>query len=657
MPEQSLIDLSLPIHGGMRGVKKSPCHLLEKDGWNSSTLELYSHSGTHMDAPIHFGCGKQTIDEIPVDRFLSDAWMVDLTGIEPAGLIHVADLGVVADQIQAGQSLILKTGWSAHVDDPGIYRDKLPRISEELALWCVDKQINLIGVEPPSVADVNNLPEVTRIHQILLGGDILIVEGLTNLESLPPSPFRFGAFPLKIQRGDGFPCRAFASAEPISLRQAIHQRLLASNTVVAVLDDDPTGTQTIHDINVHLELDKDKLVEEMQNGPGLFFILTNSRALPESEADDLARRIGSLLKQAGTEAGRKVLLVSRSDSTLRGHYPSEVNALAEAYGCPDAAHVLAPFFEEGGRLTIDDVHYVKEAGELVPAASTPFAKDATFGYKNSNLRLWVNEKTNGAVADAAIGSLGRSSNQDPCAELQDRQKSCFILNAVEEKDLEVPVMAILDEMGRGRDFVFRSAAGVVRVLAGQDPVPLMSRDALRNSSGCGGLVVVGSYVPKTTSQLNYLRRSDALEFLEIEVPRVIAGDDTGQYLSELAGKMNAILGADRNLVVYTSRELVRVEDKEESLRINVRVSDFLVSLISQLEQSPRFLVSKGGITSSEVARMGLQVKQAQVMGQIIPGVPVWQLGDSSKFPGLKCVVFPGNLGDESSLLTAVEKLI
>ncbi|MEX0320723.1 MAG: four-carbon acid sugar kinase family protein [Puniceicoccaceae bacterium] len=657
MPEQSLIDLSLSIHPGLRGVRKSPCHVLDKDGWNSSTLELYSHSGTHMDAPIHFGCSDQTIDEIPLDRCLSVAWMADLSGIEPAALIKVSDLGVVADQIQAGQSLILKTGWSAYVDNASVYRDQLPRISEELALWCVEKQLNLIGVEPPSVADVNNLPEVTRIHEILLGGDIIIVEGLTNLDAVPPSPFQFGAFPLKIQRGDGFPCRAFASEGQVLLRTAIHQRLLASNTVVAVLDDDPTGTQTIHDINVHLELDKDKLVEEMQQGPGLFFILTNSRALPEKEADELARKIGNLLKKAGDEAGRKVLLVSRSDSTLRGHYPSEVNALAEAYGCPNAAHVLAPFFEEGGRLTIDDVHYVREAGELVPAASTPFAKDATFGYKNSNLRLWIQEKTNGAVEDAQIGSLGRTSGQDLQAELNDDEKSCYILNAVEEKDLEPSIMSILESMDRGRDFVFRSAAGVVRVLAGQVPVPLMSKEALRNTSGCGGLVVVGSYVPKTTSQLNYLRRSEALQFMEIEVPRVISGADNQLYLDELAKEMNTILGNDGNLVVYTSRELVRVEDKDESLRINVRVSDFLVSLIERIEQSPRFLVSKGGITSSEVARIGLQVKQALVMGQIIPGVPVWKLGQSSKFPGLKCVVFPGNLGDESSLLTAVEKLI
>jgi uncharacterized protein YgbK (DUF1537 family) len=427
--------------------------------------------------------------------------------------------------------------------------------------------------------------------------------------------------------------------------------------VVAVLDDDPTGTQTIHGFNVHLELDEDKLVEEMRDGPGLFFILTNSRALPESEADKLAWRIGSFLKKAATDAGKKVLLVSRSDSTLRGHYPSEVNALAQAFGCPDAAHVLAPFFAEGGRLTIDDVHYVREAGELIPVAMTPFAKDATFGYENSNLRLWIGEKTDGNIQDEAIGSLGRSSGVDLLDELNDPGKSCFILNAEEEKDLEPSIMAILEAMQQGRDFVFRSAAGVVRVLAGQDPVPPMSNEALSNTSGCGGLVIVGSYVPKSTSQLNYLRRSDVLQFLEIEVPRVISGEDNDLYLLELAEKMNSVLAADDNLVLYTSRELVRVDDKDESLRINVRVSAFLVSLVKRIEQSPRFLVSKGGITSSEVARIGLQVKQASVLGQIIPGVPVWKLGETSKFPGLKCVLFPGNFGDESSLLTTVEKLI
>jgi kynurenine formamidase len=214
MPEQQLIDLTMTLRAGLPGYLRQPRHLLEKDGWNSSSLDLYSHAGTHMDAPKHFGAGPRTIDQTPLSRCLSTAWVADLRAItKPGCLITLEDIGDITGKIQAGQSLLLHTGWSSHIGDPAFYRDQLPRISEQIANWCVENRLNLIGVEAPSVADVNDLQEVTRIHKILLGADILIVEGLTGLDALPRGPFTFGAFPLKIEGGDGCPCRAFAILE------------------------------------------------------------------------------------------------------------------------------------------------------------------------------------------------------------------------------------------------------------------------------------------------------------------------------------------------------------------------------------------------------------------------------------------------------------
>lgn len=204
------IDLTLPLRHGMRGVAFSPKHRLAVDGWNSTILELYSHAGTHLDAPVHFGAGEGTIDQIAPHRFLSIAWLADVSRVGPGGRIGLPEVGAVADQVRPGQSLLLRTGWSQYVDSPALYRDRLPRIGEDLAHWCVERGINAIGVEPPSVADVNNLPEVTRIHCLLLGAGIMIVEGLAQLEALPPSPFLFGAFPLKLEGIDGSPCRALA---------------------------------------------------------------------------------------------------------------------------------------------------------------------------------------------------------------------------------------------------------------------------------------------------------------------------------------------------------------------------------------------------------------------------------------------------------------
>lgn len=205
-----LVDLTLTLRHGMRGVEFETARTVERDGWNARTLHLYSHAGTHMDAQTHFGAGPETVDQISLDRCLGPAWVVNLDGVQPKALITIAHLGEAAANFLSGESLLVRTGWSRHVDNPQYYRDQFPRISEELAHWCVDRQVKILGVEPPSVADVGNRDELTRIHHILLGGGVIIVEGLANLDALTQPKILFGAFPLKIESGDGCPCRAFA---------------------------------------------------------------------------------------------------------------------------------------------------------------------------------------------------------------------------------------------------------------------------------------------------------------------------------------------------------------------------------------------------------------------------------------------------------------
>jgi arylformamidase len=201
------IDVTLTYKPGMRGVEFEPAKIFSRDGWNAKTLHLYSHAGTHMDAPFHFQVNEQTIDQIEPDRFFIVCYVVDLTGIQPKTEIGVADLGEVRHLVQEKEGLIFRTGWSRFIGEP-VYRNGLPSVSKELAEWCVQKGIAFIGVEPPSVADVNNLEKLTEIHRILLEGDIIIVEGLVNLEQITKQKVQMIALPLKIQDGDGAPCRA-----------------------------------------------------------------------------------------------------------------------------------------------------------------------------------------------------------------------------------------------------------------------------------------------------------------------------------------------------------------------------------------------------------------------------------------------------------------
>jgi kynurenine formamidase len=177
-----------------------------------------------MDAPTHFGVSDQTIDRIPLDRCMGPVWVVDPVehpsvrgeGVHGApyecALIRVADLGPTADKVQKGDGLLLRTGWSRYVGSSS-YRDKLPRVSLELAEWCAARGVRMLGVEPPSIADVNNLDELIAVHRVLLQAGVIVVEGLANLDQIRREKVTFMALPLKVAGGDGAPVRAFALEE------------------------------------------------------------------------------------------------------------------------------------------------------------------------------------------------------------------------------------------------------------------------------------------------------------------------------------------------------------------------------------------------------------------------------------------------------------
>lgn len=204
-----VVDLTLPLTSGDRGVKIEPARRLETDGWNATTLSLYSHCGTHMDAPVHFGTGTQTIDSITAEDFIGPAWVADVRPIEPHSLIKPEHLGDIAEKFKPGESLLICTGWSEYYGQDK-YRNELPRVSLELVLWCAEKKVKMLGVEPPSVADINDIDELTAIHQILFKSGVIVVEGLANLTSLSKPQVTFIVLPLKIANGDGAPARAIA---------------------------------------------------------------------------------------------------------------------------------------------------------------------------------------------------------------------------------------------------------------------------------------------------------------------------------------------------------------------------------------------------------------------------------------------------------------
>ncbi len=454
---------------------------------------------------------------------------------------------------------------------------------------------------------------------------------------------------------------ALPSEWPVDLRATIRGQVEASGRTIVVLDDDPTGTQTVYDLPVLTGWGVDVLAAELSTRPACFYVLTNSRALPGPEAAQLGRTIGRNLAAASAQTGRDVVVVSRSDSTLRGHYPAETDALAEGLGQSVDGTLIIPFFLEGGRYTIDNIHWVAEGDTLVPASQTPYAADKAFGYKNSDLRAWVEEKTGGRVSagDVAAVTLDDLRRGGPDA-VRDRLlgisggQVCFV-NCASYRDMEVFVLGLLAAEAAGKRFLYRTAASFVQVRAGLPARPLLTANDLDLPSSGGGLFVVGSYVPKTTAQLDALLAQPGIVPVEIDVAALL-DDRRASTLAAAIAATDAALAANRSVAVFTSRKLVSVDDHAGSLSIGRRVSDGLIEIVQKISQRPRYLVAKGGITSSDTATAGLGVVRAVVAGQILPGIPVWRTGDESRHPGLPYIVFPGNVGGDDALVEVERKL-
>lgn len=450
------------------------------------------------------------------------------------------------------------------------------------------------------------------------------------------------------------------------LKEAIRK----SRRKIVVLDDDPTGVQTVHDVSVYTDWSEEAVLSGFKEENSLFYILTNSRGFTAAETEKAHREIACRVLKAAGETGRGFILMNRGDSTLRGHYPLETEVLREVLwkegGIQVDGEVICPFFREGGRYTIGNVHYVRYGSELIPAGETEFAKDRTFGYRSSNLTEYVEEKTDGVFPSQNVVCIGLDDLQKGDVDKvagQLMEVSGFnkiIVNAIGYGDLKVFCLALYRAMDQGKRFLFRTAASLVKVIGGIADQPLLTREQMvRCENGHGGVIVVGSHTAKTTRQLEELKKIPGIEFLEFNSDLVLDQAALEEETERIVRSMGTIIAGGRTAAVYTRRRLLELENdtREAALKRSVKISDAVQSLVGRLEVVPAFVVAKGGITSSDVGTRALQVKKATVMGQAAPGVPVWKTGEESRFPGIPYVIFPGNVGEDGTLREAVEVLI
>ncbi len=422
---------------------------------------------------------------------------------------------------------------------------------------------------------------------------------------------------------------------------------------LVVLDDDPTGCQTVHDVKILTTWDRETVAETAAHHD-IFFILTNTRAYGAEKAAALTRQIATVL--TGCIPAHALRIISRSDSTLRGHFGAEVMTLVQACGPYDGILII-PFFGEGGRYTIDGTHYLEQQDALVEVHRTEFARDPVFGYAHSYLPAWVAEQSKGFWTQEAVVKITLSDIREGGVErvhqiLKKVEGTVPVtVDAMRDEDLEVVALALCRAEQEGKRFLYRTAASFVKIRAGIEdkalfePLPVATK----------GLIVVGSHVQKTTEQLQCLLQEDNLERVAVQLATIFS-DACARYLGELTRQVDRWLSAGQSVVVYTEREYALQGDYESRLKAGEIISDFLSTLVNQLTVAPDFIIAKGGITSLDVARKGLHLTEGVVVGQIEPGVPVWQLGKGSKHPGMLYVVFPGNVGNAQSLKSVYTKL-
>ncbi|GGA48256.1 four-carbon acid sugar kinase family protein [Psychrobacillus lasiicapitis] len=454
-----------------------------------------------------------------------------------------------------------------------------------------------------------------------------------------------------------------------TVKDMLANELADLNKKIIVLDDDPTGVQTVHGISVYTDWSVESMEKGFQEENSMFFILTNSRGFTAAETKKAHTDIAMNIAEVAKKQNKEFIVISRGDSTLRGHYPLETEVLKDTIEATSNiqfdGEVIIPFFKEGGRFTVDNIHYVQYGEYLVPAGETEFAKDRTFGYTKSHLGEYVEEKSAGKftaenatyISLESLRSLDIEGISNQLMQVKDFNK--VVVNAVDYVDVEIFVIALVKAIKSGKQFMFRSAAALTKVIGGVSDKALLTREELiQEETNHGGLILVGSHVKKTTEQLEVLKTSNFIEFIEFNTHLVLQPEKFQEEIDRVISTTENFIREGKTVTVYTNRERLDLGEgkKEEELKLSVKISDAVTSIVQRLTVRPNYIVAKGGITSSDIGTKGLEVKRATVAGQIQPGIPVWFTGEESKFPGIAYIIFPGNVGAVTTLKDTVEIL-
>ncbi|MGG1639013.1 four-carbon acid sugar kinase family protein [Paenibacillus sp. NRS-1760] len=412
--------------------------------------------------------------------------------------------------------------------------------------------------------------------------------------------------------------------------------LTADNRKIFVLDDDPTGTQTVSGVEIILQPAFQKYHEFCSSTASVVYVLTNTRALPKEDAIQLLTQIRAEATRAAREAGKEAVFLLRGDSTLRGHVFAEIDTFSQA----DSVSLFVPAFPEGGRVTVDGIHYLTVEVKRIPVHQTEFAKDTTFGYQSEKLVDYVAEAGDGRKAvivplEQLRSTMGQGLRD---ALLQAAPGTCVIPEAEFLSDLELIAAGLMGALGKGRHVVVRSASSFIAVLTN-----LRSQTIERVENLDRVLVVCGSHTEASTRQLQELIRYTRPPIV-IPTDRILQGG-LDLLIEEVSSRLIENL-RHYGFAVLTSERIRRLEHGD--LATGARVMNVIIEIVRKVSAHCDGVISKGGITSAQVAADGLLSQTAYVKGQLEAGVSLWEveLEDGRRLP---YAVIPGNVGNHQTI--------
>ncbi len=438
---------------------------------------------------------------------------------------------------------------------------------------------------------------------------------------------------------------------------------------IIIFDDDPTGSQTVYGCPLLLNWDEQTLEKAFTQSSPLIFILANTRSLSSALAVKKTREICSSIKKFFLRQGYSkddYFYISRGDSTLRGHGVLEPAILAEELGPFDATFHI-PAFLEGGRTTENGIHYLNG----IPVHTTDFGRDNTFGFSTSDLAKWIEEKSFGKIHAENILHV-EIKQLEMAFTNEDGFKSLLSFLSKLENNISVVVDAKLPYhletlaraikvVSKEKRFLFRTAASFIKSLSELPSNPNDTSDLVSLKSKNNdlkykpGLIVVGSHMKLATDQLEVLLKDNSCEGLEIPVSKladIFALEDFKEEILELEdillSKIDDILDIKKVPVLYTTREEMKFSSCSKRMNFGLELAEFMAILVRKITHKFGYIISKGGITTQLLLQKGLSFNQVDLKGQILPGLSI--VTSNSDQYDLPVVTFPGNLGNEKTLL-------